>query len=182
MSYSPAPPKAEPAAIAPNPPRNTAEEGKSRKEISAGRWEWQQLSNAASCRFGQDSVLWTIIGSFWSTNAVLLVALGATGKWSNDPTLRITICGTGLLVSLVWFVMQGAALRRVGAYENVMKELESDLGIPLELRLLSGSDPEADALGIRKLPQARLIMPWGPWIATGGWFFGLVVAIAHAAD
>lgn len=159
----------------------TTEESGPPKVIDSSRWEWQQLSNAAACRFGQDSVLWAIIGSFSSTTAVLLVALGATGRLSEDPTLRIIVCGTGLLVSLIWLVMQAAALRRVKAYERVMEGLEASLGIPPEYRLLSGPDPETDARGVRMLPQARVIMPWAPAIAMGGWLLAFVIAVARGA-
>src|SRR5438128_11572848 len=49
------------------------------------------ISGATSSRFSQDGVLWTIIGSFWSTNAVLLVALGASGKWAEVRSLKVVI-------------------------------------------------------------------------------------------
>ena len=139
-------------------------------------WEWQQLAIASSCRFGQDSVLWTIIGSFWSTNAVLLVALGASGDWSKEPTLRIIICGTGLIVSGLWLVMQAAALRRVIAYEDTMCALEERLGVPAECRLLADSDREAGPKGKRVVPSARLVMPLAPPFALVMWAVGLYFA------
>lgn len=145
---------------------------------SAERWEWQQLANACSARFGQDSVLWTIIGSFWSTNAVLLVALGASGTWANDPTLRGVICGTGVAVSLLWLFMQAAALRRVVAYEDVIKHLEAQLKLSNEARLLPG-DPE-DASHFRRgrlLFPARTMMPLVPPLSVAAWLVGLYLAV-----
>lgn len=145
----------------------------------AERWEWGQLANACSARFGQDSVLWTIIGSFWSTNAVLLVALGASGKWSDEPTLRGVICGTGVAVSLLWLFMQAAALRRVLAYEDVIKHLEARLELPSQARLLPGEDPEAapSSKPRRRLFPARVMMPLAPPLAVVSWLIGLYLAV-----
>ncbi len=143
------------------------------------RWEWQQLANATASRFGQDSVLWAIIGSFWATNAVLLVALGATGTWPTSPALALIICSTGLFVSFLWLVMQAAALRRVVAYEAVMKRLESRMNLPSDTLLLPGDDPEETTAGKRDrmLPRARDVMPIAPLLAILGWAVGLVLAL-----
>ena len=149
------------------------------REPSTDRWEWEQLANACSARFGQDSVLWTIIGSFWSTNAVLLVAIGASGFWSDEPTLRAVICAAGVVVSLLWMFMQAAALRRVLVYEDVIKHLEARLVVPDEARLLPGDDPEAAAGSKpkRRLFPARRVMPLAPPFALAAWIAGLYFAI-----
>ena len=99
---------------------------------------------------------------------MLLVALGATGKWSEKPSLRIINCATGLVVSGLWLIMQAAALRRVIAYEGVMRRLEDRLNVPKALRLLPQVDPETDAQGARYLPRARDAMPIAPPIGTYG--------------
>lgn len=135
------------------------------------------LPNAVSARFGQDGVLWTIIGSFWSTNAVLLVALGATGDWATSESLVKVICGTGLFVSFLWFVMQAAALRRVLYYESLTTALESAIGVPERTRMF-GRDPEASVRGAPFLPEARKVMPFGPLVAIVGWAVGTYFAFA----
>lgn len=136
------------------------------------------LPNAVSARFGQDSVLWAIIGSFWSTNAILLVALGATGAWAADASLVLLICLTGLFVSGFWLVMQAAALRRVIYYEELTTVLESALSVPECLQMF-GSNPEATTRGLPRLPKARTVMPMGPYVALFGWGLGTVFAFIN---
>lgn len=133
------------------------------------------LPNVVSARFGQDSVLWSIIGSFWSSNAILLVALGATGTWASEPSLIRLLCLTGLFVSFLWWIMQAAALRRVIYYESLTTELEKLLGVAEALRLF-GSNPEASTAGASRLPKARTMMPLGPLLALLGWGLGSYMA------
>lgn len=91
--------------------------------------KWGQLSNAISLRSSEDQVLWSIFGTFWAANAILLVALFTTGKLPNDPDVGLVIALVGVIISLAWDKIQRRALGHVKRHEALMYKLEDKLEV-----------------------------------------------------
>lgn len=123
-----------------------------------------QLANAINLRSSQDQVLWTITGIFSAANAVLLVALFSNGGLPTEPIVGVILSLVGLLMSVIWFCIQGRAIRRIKYYERVIDKIERDLlGLSRELRT---TPPPNGGVPARRLMRVLA----GGWVA--GWFIG----------
>ena len=90
------------------------------------------LQNFSNLRTGQDQVLWSIIGAFWTANSVLLVSIFSADK---DLTIYagLIISPIGISISWIWNHIQNSALARIEFYEKAIKKIETDLGIDFKL-------------------------------------------------
>jgi len=84
------------------------------------------LQNFSNLRTGQDQVMWSIIGSFWTANSVLIVCI-FTAQANIFHQSGITVSIVGFVISLVWNLIQNRALKRIILYENAIKEIEEKL-------------------------------------------------------
>ncbi len=84
------------------------------------------LQNFSSLRTGQDQVMWSIIGSFWTANSVLIVCI-FTSQENIFHQSGITVSIVGFVISLVWNLIQNRALKRIIIYEDAIKEIEEKL-------------------------------------------------------
>ncbi len=88
---------------------------------------WAQLTNAINLSSREDQVLWSIFGTFWGANAILLVALFTTGSLPN-PAVGIVVSAVGMFLSLTWHIIQKRALGHLERFEELMRKLEAKLG------------------------------------------------------
>src|SRR5688572_30185068 len=86
------------------------------------------LQNFSNLRTGQDQVLWSIIGAFWTTNSLLLVSIFATDR-QNTWYVGLIISFVGIWISWVWNRIQSRALSRIKIYEKSIIEIEKKLNL-----------------------------------------------------
>jgi hypothetical protein len=117
----------------------------------------------------QDQVIWSIFGTFWAANAVLLVALFATGSPPTSFTVGRVVTGAGFVLSLAWHLIQGRALGHLLRFENLVEKLEERLHIAPELSI-SGHRNEVDYKNYVSGLPARVVMKFCSAGATILWF------------
>jgi hypothetical protein len=91
---------------------------------------WTQLGNAINLRSSQDQVLWTVLGFFGTTNAVLLSTMFASGDFPKNTSIQGILVTCGLLLSFAWHVIQGRAIGHIKRHESVIALIERTLDIP----------------------------------------------------
>jgi hypothetical protein len=94
---------------------------------------WNQLTNAFDLFSNQNQLLWTIFGVLWGANALLLVALFTTGNLPPGKIVGCVVAGVGLLLSLIWHIVQRRAIGYLKKAEVLISELERFLEIPKNL-------------------------------------------------
>ena len=119
---------------------------------------WLQLTNAINLRSSQDQVLWSIFGTFWAANAILLVALFTTGNLPSNPAVGIVISVVGLFLSLTWHAIQARALGHIIRHEELIRKIEVELGFDTELAVSPEINRQAYSQYFGRLPRARKIM------------------------
>lgn len=91
------------------------------------------LQNFSNLRTAQDQVLWSIFGSLWGTNALLLISFFSAGdKWSISQ-VGIVVSIIGLLISFIWDIIQTKTIARRDMYEDSIQYIEKKLCIDKEL-------------------------------------------------
>jgi hypothetical protein len=84
------------------------------------------LQNFSNLRTGQDQVLWSIIGSFWTTNSLLLVSIFATDI-DYIVYVGFTISLAGIFISYTWNRIQSRAISRIKDYEKAIMTIEKKI-------------------------------------------------------
>lgn len=137
---------------------------------------WNQLTNAVQMAAKQDQIVWTIFGVFWAANAVLLVALFSNGRLPTAP-IGIAVCGTGTILSFVWFIIQRRALRWLAYYDEILYQLErKHLRIPAELALSARINRKTfeekigGGIRVHTLMVVSGLAVMTGWLATIFWF------------
>lgn len=121
---------------------NKKQERKERKERESERQElFQLLQNHSQLRTGQDQVLWSIFGAFWATQGLLLVSIFSASNYQDKVGLVISCIG--IIVSIVWVLIQYRALKRMEKYENALKEIEQRLGFTENLNAFYSTKPDS---------------------------------------
>lgn len=129
-----------------------------------------QLGNATGMRSSQDQILWVVIGTFWATNAILLVALFQTGQFPDAP-VGVALGTTGLVVSGVWYGMQRRALAHLVRLEALIRDLEQALYVPpslaisLELNQLAYERYLRGGISARQLMRIFTAVSLVAWLA-----------------
>lgn len=137
-----------------------------------------QLSLAADLRCSQDQVLWSIFGSFWGANTVLLVALFATGTLPANPFVGIVVSLVGIFLSFTWYIIQGRSIGHLELLYNVIERLERKLEIPKEFAVSGGINvSDYGAFIDRFRIKARTLMRACCGLAGVGWFVAFVCFI-----
>lgn len=129
-----------------------------------------QLKNAINLYTSQNLVLWTIFSIFWAANAILLGALFTTGKFPRNPMVGVIISSVGVVMSLVWKIMQGRALKHINFYEHIIHNIEITLSIDKKFRVSPLEDDETYNKYLSSGTKAREIIPYcsvGAAIAWG---------------
>ena len=138
-----------------------------------------QLAKAWNLRSNEDQVLWRIFGTFWPTNAILLVALFRSGDALPTRWVGAIICASGVFVAVVWFLIQRRAIGHIKRFEMTADRLEKRLCISAEFGLsprLNVGDYEAHlATG----PRARTVMPTCTVLTGFLWFIGGVYFVCR---
>lgn len=114
------------------------------------------LQNFSNLRTGQDQVLWSIIGSFWTANSVLLVSIFSSDK---DLILYIGLIVSfiGVSISIIWSDMQNRALNRIEYYEEAIKKIEIKLQIGYDYCIFNHPDSEVNLKFSNKKPARELM-------------------------
>lgn len=114
------------------------------------------LQNFSNLRTGQDQVLWSIIGSFWTANSLLLVSIFATDQ--QDRTfVGILISFVGISISWIWNHIQSSALKRIESYEHSIKSIERKLKLEFDHCSFLRADSEYYEKKVNK-NSARYVM------------------------
>jgi hypothetical protein len=119
---------------------------------------WNQLTNAINMRSSQDQVLWSIFGTFWAANAILLVALFTTGKLPTDSTVCTVVSVVGIMLSLTWYAIQARALGHLMRYEELIKRIESKINFDPDYALSADINRNDYNHYLGKTPRARILM------------------------
>lgn len=119
---------------------------------------WSQLANAINLRSSQDQVLWTIFGTFWAANAILLVALFTSGTLPSDPFVGIVVATVGILLSLTWHSIQNRALGHLMRHEKLITKIESSLGFDPDFAVSADLNRVPYDAHLRKGLKARSVM------------------------
>ena len=114
------------------------------------------LQNFSSLRTGQDQVLWSVIGSFWTANSLLLVSIFATNR-QDRFYVGIIISLVGISISWIWDRIQKVSLDRIGSYEKSIKKIEKELGLEFELCSFLRKDSDEYEKSVNK-KSARFVM------------------------
>ena len=136
---------------------------------------WSQLANAISLRSSQDQVLWSIFGTFWAANAILLVALFTSGTMPSDPFVGIVISVVGILLSLTWHVIQNRALGHLMRHEMLVTMIETSLGFDPNYAVSADLNQGPYDTYLGKGIRARRVMPACSIGVTALWLLALVV-------
>jgi hypothetical protein len=111
---------------------------------------------------GSDSGYWAVFGTFWATNAILLVALFDQGKLPRNPLIILVVCGVGCAASAVWAITQVGALCHQRKLEDSLRKLESSIIPDHDLRITSH---------LGRVPWARILMVACSILAFTGWLY-----------
>jgi len=85
-----------------------------------------QLTRAIAARASVDQINWVVFSAFWGANALVLIALVQSGE------IKWMVPIAGLVISLVWVLIQKRALGHLGYLESVVEKLERALNIQPE--------------------------------------------------
>ncbi|HUY12786.1 MAG TPA: hypothetical protein VMX16_04030 [Terriglobia bacterium] len=135
---------------------------------------WTQIQNAIALRSSQDQVLWSIFGTFWAANAILLVALFTTGDLPKNRWVGIVISAVGLAIALVWRAIQKRALGHIARLEELIRKIEEDLRVEPRLAVSAEINREDYQRYVGKsIFSARTVMP----LCSAGSAFLWIVAM-----
>ena len=119
---------------------------------------WIQLTNAINLRSSQDQVLWSIFGTFWAANAILLVALFTTGDLPTNRIVGIIVATFGTVLSIVWHIIQTRALGHLMRHEELMRKLEAKLDFDPDYAVSAEVNRKSYDQYLSKRPKARTVM------------------------
>jgi len=129
------------------------------------------LQNASNLRTGTDQVLWSIFGAFWGTNALLLISLFSVGSLWKIKTVGILISLIGIILSIIWTLIQVRVIDRIQKHENSIIYIENKLKLPDELRTYSTAPLKSFIIKIK----SRNIMKYCPICVMFLWLGSLIV-------
>jgi hypothetical protein len=124
----------------------------------------------------QDQIVWTIFGIFWAANAVLLVALFATGAAPQASVGAVVVSAVGAGLSGLWIVVQHRAIGWLTYYERIILRLEEEyLRLPPDLALsaylnLATRRETVGQVGIRPLVKRSGAVVAGLWLGALAWY------------
>jgi hypothetical protein len=131
------------------------------------------LQNHSNLRTGQDQVLWSIFGAFWTANSLLLVSIFTSDASWNKSKVGIIISLVGILISCVWSFIQKRALRRLVIYENAIKLIEKNLNLPINLCAFYNENESTPPSKVKI--NARTIMVLFSYLSIILWLTSLLV-------
>jgi hypothetical protein len=129
-----------------------------------------QLQNAISLRTAQDQVLWTILGFFGATNAVLITAMFSSGDFPKSFLIPTFVVPTGMALCIAWNSIQRRALGHINRHEALATSIETALDIPSNLSTSSKLNVDLYAQFLGSGTPARALMPLIGWITLLMWF------------
>jgi hypothetical protein len=135
---------------------------------------WEQLANAVQLVAKQDQVTWTIFGVFWPANALLLVALFTTGALPA-PVIGIVVSVVGLILSIVWTLIQYRAIAHLEFYEALIHRIEEKyLQIPPDVSLSGRINTSLFSNKTKGTIRLRPIMRATGPVTAFLWFLSLI--------
>jgi hypothetical protein len=133
-----------------------------------------QLTRAWNLRSNEDQVLWRVFGTFWPTNAILLLALFRASDQLPDRWVGAIVCGSGILVSAVWFLIQRRCIGHMRRLEATADRLERRLRMPPEFALSARLNVQDYETHLSFGPRARTLMPLCTVLIGLLWLVGAV--------
>lgn len=133
------------------------------------------LQNFSNLRTGQDQVLWSIVGAFWTANSVLFVSIFTADK-SLTFFVGILISAIGVSISWIWKHIQKSALKRIEYYESAIKKIEKKLNYDYDLCSFLRQDSENYERILNK-KSARYVLQQFSKYAIVFWTIALVLFI-----
>ena len=138
---------------------NSKEENGQNKSTPLGRQDlWTQLGYAINMRSSIDQVLWTVFGTFWATNAILLVALFTTGDVPSNPKVGLVVAVLGLSLSVIWHLVQNRALGHLVLFETIISRVEKTLRIDPDFAVSHDINRADYCRFLERGPRARTLM------------------------
>jgi hypothetical protein len=95
---------------------------------------FRQLDNVVKLASKEDRIIWTIFSIFWAAEALLIVAIFNDHGISNELVF-LTVSFVGLLISLVWFLVQRRSIKWLEYYEELIRLIEIEIEIPKEFSI-----------------------------------------------
>jgi hypothetical protein len=138
---------------------------------------FSQLSNAIAMRSAQDQALWTILGFFGATDAVLLSSVFSNGSLPKDGNIALILIMTGLFISFFWHSIQSRALGHIKRHEDTIRSIETRLGIPGEFAITAHIGSLGYERHLGKLIPARVLLSKLGWLSGILWSIVSIVAI-----
>lgn len=139
------------------------------------------LQNFSNLRTGQDQVLWSIVGAFWTANSVLFVSIFTADK-SLTFFVGILISAIGISISWIWKQIQRSALKRIEYYESAIKKIEKELNYDYDLCAFLRQDSENYERILNKKSARYVLQQFSKyaiifWISALVLFFGGLIYI-----
>ena len=139
-----------------------------------------QLGNAVGLVAKEDQIVWAIFGVFWAANVLLLGALFVTGRLPDD-TVGALISSAGVILCVVWSLIEARAIHFLAFYEAVHSSLEDMLfsghpSVALGRRL---NDKTFKAAGHTTI-RVRIIMKVSSIGSAIAWLVAAVLFISAA--
>jgi hypothetical protein len=138
---------------------------------------WSQLSNAVTLASTTNQIVWTVFGIFSAADAVLLVALFTTGDLPKSAP-GLVVSAVGATMSGAWFLIQLRAIRFLGFYEAIIRELEeTHLRVPGSIAVSwQLSDKFANLVGPKFLSVRAIMLSCAlgstlAWLWSICWFY-----------
>ncbi len=140
---------------------------------------WTQLANAVNLRSSQDQVLWTILGFFGATNAVLLSAMFASGDFPKSRWIQGVLVISGLLLSFAWHLIQGRALGHIKRHEALMALIERTLDLPAGMAVSAQINQSLYDIHLGGGIPARYVIARFGWATALLWVFVGGICLAN---
>jgi hypothetical protein len=135
----------------------------------------EQLQLLYEQRSSQDSILWTVYGAFWATNAILVVALFSSGRLTADWRAAYLVPFVAYLDAAAWVVIQNRALRIIRKLEIAASAMEDRLYIPVEFRVSRSRNGRHLIRGTMRLMSMMVTLAW----AVAAFFADFWLALGH---
>jgi len=137
---------------------------------------WPQLGNAVTLVVKEDQIVWTIFGIFWAANVLLLGALFATGDLPHR-IVGLVLAIIGIILSMMWWLVQTRALRYLAFYEAVQHDLEerllkgtTELSLSRSLNKATFDKTSGPDVSARRVMNASSLLSVALWSVALAWF------------
>jgi hypothetical protein len=147
-----------------------------RSLVSLGaRAREQQIRKHFQKHGSKDARTCAVFGVFWAAGAVLLVALFNNGQGPNRPVGMI-VSSTGVILSLVWTLLQLRAIGYLHFYDAIVEEIETRLSIDPDIAVSARINTRLHSANVRGVSVRPLMVGCAvaaglSWAVAWLWFY-----------